>query len=150
MHLSSPPPGGFGCCLFWAVVFLLLICCLVCFPLVVEVLCLSLFCCTLLCVFSSFVIILKRKRELVDLLGLVTVYVLWLFLTVLMVGLWCVIVIFPDHIHFFRSWDVWKSCVIIYLDSGDHDYVLKKTKSEQRFGQQNTFIPSIGWSCCQF
>ena len=33
------------------------------FPLVVEVLCLSLFCCALLCVLSSFAIILKRKRE---------------------------------------------------------------------------------------
>ena len=41
---------------------------LVCFPLVVEVLGLSLFCCTLLCVLSSFAIILKRKRELDDLL----------------------------------------------------------------------------------
>ena len=43
---------------------LLLICCLVCFPLVVGVLCLSLFCCALLCVLSSFAIILKRKRGL--------------------------------------------------------------------------------------
>ena len=45
---------------------LLLICCLVCFPLVVGVLCLSLFCRALLCVRSSFAI-LKRKRELVAL-----------------------------------------------------------------------------------
>ena len=30
------------------------------------VLCLSLFCCALLCVLSSFAITLKRKRELVD------------------------------------------------------------------------------------
>ena len=47
---------------------LLLICCLVCFSLAVGFPCLSLFCCALLCVFSSFVIILKRKRELVALL----------------------------------------------------------------------------------
>ena len=33
-----------------AVVLLLLICCLVCFPLVVGVLCLSLFCCAFLCI----------------------------------------------------------------------------------------------------
>ena len=46
---------------------LLLICCLVLFPLVVGVLCLSLFCCALLCVLSSFAIILERKRELVAL-----------------------------------------------------------------------------------
>ena len=51
-----------------AVVLLLLICCLVCFPLVVGVLCLSWFCCALLCVLSSFAIILKRERELVALL----------------------------------------------------------------------------------
>ena len=50
---------------------LLLICCLVCFPLVVGVLCLSLFCFVLLCVLSSFAIILKRKRELVALLFIV-------------------------------------------------------------------------------
>ena len=43
-----------------AVVLLLLIRCLVCFPLVVGVLCLYLF-----CVLSSFAIILKRKRELI-------------------------------------------------------------------------------------
>ena len=44
---------------------LLLICCLVYFPLVVGVLSLSLFCCTFLCVLSSFAIILERERELV-------------------------------------------------------------------------------------
>ena len=58
----------------------------------------------LLCVFSSFAIILKRKRELVALLllsdgCLATVNVLWLFLTVLWVSLQCVIVAFPDHTH---------------------------------------------------
>ena len=41
-----------------------------CFPLVVEVLrlCLSLFCCALLYVISSFAVTLKRLRELVALL----------------------------------------------------------------------------------
>ena len=53
---------------------------------------LSLFCYSLLCVHSSFAIILKRKRNLVALLllsyrCLVTVNVLWLFLTVPLVGL---------------------------------------------------------------
>ena len=77
---------------------LLLICCLVCFRFNVGILCLSLFCCVLLCVFSSFVIILKRKRELVALrYCLVTVNVLWVFLTVPWVGLRCVIVVFPNH-----------------------------------------------------
>ena len=48
-----------------AVALLLLICGLVCFPLVVGVLCLSLFCCTSLCALSCFAIVLMRKRELV-------------------------------------------------------------------------------------
>ena len=50
-----------------AVILLLLSCCLVCFPLVVGVLCLSFLLC-ITCVLSSFAVILKRKRELVALL----------------------------------------------------------------------------------
>ena len=66
------------------------------------VLCLSLFCYALLCVHSSFAIILKRKRKLVALLLLsnrciVTIYVLWLFLVVPWIGLQYVIMVFPDH-----------------------------------------------------
>ena len=75
-------------------------------PLFVGVLCLSLFCYVLLCVHFSFAIILKRKRKLVHVALLllsyrciVTVNVLWLFLTVPWVGLQCVIVVFPDHTH---------------------------------------------------
>ena len=69
-----------------AVVLLLLIYCLMCFSLFVVVLCLYLFCYALLCVYSSFAIILKRKRKLVALLLLsyrciVTINILWLFLT---------------------------------------------------------------------
>ena len=68
------------------------------------VLCLSLFWYALLCVHFSVSVILKRKRKLVALLLLsyrciVTMNVLWLFLTVPWVGLQCVIVVFPDHIH---------------------------------------------------
>ena len=53
----------------------------------IMILCLSLFHCALLCVLSSFAVIFKRKRELVALLllsyvCLVSVNVLWLFLTV--------------------------------------------------------------------
>ena len=64
-----------------AAVLLMLICYLVCFPLDVGVLCLSLFCCALLCVLSSFAIIVSRKRELTALFLLsygfiVTVHVL--------------------------------------------------------------------------
>ena len=64
----------------------------------------SLFCYALICVHSSFAIILKRKRKLVALLLLscrciVTIIVLWLFLTVPWVGLQFLIVVFPDHTH---------------------------------------------------
>ena len=57
---------------------------------------LSLFCCALLNVNSSFAIILKRKRKLVALLLLsyrciVSTNVLWLFLTATWVGLQSVI-----------------------------------------------------------
>ena len=76
----------------------------------VIVLCLSLFWYALLCVFSSFVTPLKRKRELVALLllsyrCLVTVNVLWLILTVHRVGLQCVILLFSDHTHFLFTCD---------------------------------------------
>ena len=68
------------------------------------VVCLSLFCYALLCVHSSFAIILKRKRKLVTLLLLsyiciVTITVLWLFSVISWVELQCVIVVFPDHTH---------------------------------------------------
>ena len=74
------------------------------FTLFVGVLCLSLCCHALLCVQSSFATILKRKRKLVALLLLayrciVTINVLWLFLSVPRVSLQCVIVVFPDHTH---------------------------------------------------
>ena len=83
---------------------LLLIYCLIYFPLFVWVSCLSLFCFVLLCVHSSFAIILKRNRKLIALLllpyrCLVTVNVLWLFFTVPWVGLQCIVLVFPDHIH---------------------------------------------------
>ena len=74
------------------------------FPLFVGVLCLSLFWYALLCVLSSFAVILKRKRKLVALLLLsyrciVTINTMWLFLTAPWVGLQYVIVVFPDHTH---------------------------------------------------
>ena len=91
-------------------ILLLLIYCLMDSSLFVGVLCLSLFCYALLCVYSSFAIILNRTRKLFALLLLsyrciVTINVLWLFLTVLWVGLQCVIVVFPDHTHLFFYYD---------------------------------------------
>ena len=76
------------------------------FPLFVSFLCWYLFCYALLCVHSSFAIILKRKRKLAVLLLLcyrciVTINFPWLFLTVPWVGLQCLVVVFLDHIHFF-------------------------------------------------
>ena len=64
----------------------------------------SMFCCTLLYVHSSFAIILMGKRESVALLCLSSwclVIVVWLFLTMPQVCLQFVIVVFPDHTHFF-------------------------------------------------
>ena len=75
------------------------------------VLCLSLFCNALLCVQPSFAIILKRKRKLIALPLLfykcvVTINVLWLFLTVPCVGLQCVIVVVPDYTHLLFKWSL--------------------------------------------
>ena len=64
-------------------------------PLFVGVLCSSLFWYALLCVFSSFAIILTRERDIC----LVTLNALWLFLAVPWVGLQFVIAVFLDHTH---------------------------------------------------
>ena len=65
---------------------------------------LPLLCYALLSGLSTFSIILTRKRELITLLLLsscciVTVSVLWLFLTIPLDGLQCVIVVFPGRTH---------------------------------------------------
>ena len=60
------------------------------------------FWCTLLCVHSSFAVVLMWKRELVALLGLSSwclVVVVWLFLAVPWVCLHFVNVVFPDQTH---------------------------------------------------
>ena len=79
------------------------------FPLFVGVLCL--FCYVLLCVYSSNAIILKRNRKLVALLLLsyrciVTINILWHFLSIPWAGLQCVIVVFPDHTHLLFAYHV--------------------------------------------
>ena len=64
----------------------------------------SMFCCTLLYVHSSFAIILMGKRELIALLSLSSwclVIVEWLILALPWVCLHFVIVVFPDHTHYF-------------------------------------------------
>ena len=75
------------------------------FPLFVGM-CLSLFCYALLFVHASFAIILKWKRKMVALLLLsyrciVTVNVLWLFITVPWFGLQYVNMVFTDHTYLF-------------------------------------------------
>ena len=74
-------------------------------PLFVGILFSSLFCYTLLCVHSSLVLILKRKRTLVALLLLchrcIAINVMWVFLTIPCVNMQCVIVVSPDHTHLF-------------------------------------------------
>ena len=87
MHLS-PPREAYTAVCSKAVVLLLLTYCLMYLPFFMGVLCLSLLCYALLCVRSSFVISLKRKRKLVALLLLsyiciVSANVIWLYLTVL-------------------------------------------------------------------
>ena len=70
------------------------------------------FCCTLLYVHSSIAIILMGKRELIALLGLSSwclVMVGRLFLTVPRGCLQFVIVVFPDHTHYFLLYQtLWK------------------------------------------
>ena len=66
----------------------------------------SMFCCTLLYVHFSIVIILMGKVELVALLNLSSwclVMVEWLFLAVPWDCLRFVIVVFPDHTYFFYN-----------------------------------------------
>ena len=62
----------------------------------------SMFCCALICVYSSFAIIFMGKRELVTLLGLSSwclVIFVWLFLMALCLQF--VVVVFSDHTHYF-------------------------------------------------
>ena len=64
----------------------------------------STFCCALLYVWSSIAIILMGERELVALLCLSSwclVILVWLFLMMPWVCLQFVIVVFPDHTHYF-------------------------------------------------
>ena len=66
----------------------------------------SMFCFTLLYAHSSIAIILMGKKELVALLNLSSwclVMIEWLFLTVPWGCLRFVIVVFPDHTHYFQQ-----------------------------------------------
>ena len=72
----------------------------------------SMFCCALLYVHSSIEIILMGKRELVALLNLsfcCLVMTEWLFLAVPWGCLRFVIVVFPDHTHYFQIAKKWQN-----------------------------------------
>ena len=94
MYISAP--GGLGCCPYVDFLFIVT-------P-IVGVCNYSMFCCTLLYVHCSNAIILVGKRELVALLNLSSwclVMVERLFLAVPWGCLPFVIVVFPDHTHYF-------------------------------------------------
>ena len=87
-----------------AVVLLLLTCCLLLLTLWDSVIVLCFVVRFFMSLNSSFAIILMGKRELVALLSLSSrclVIVVWLFLAVPWISLQFVIVVFPDHTHYF-------------------------------------------------
>ena len=92
----------------------------------------SMFCCRFICVHSSVVITLIGKRELVALLCLSSWYpviVVWLFLMMSRVCLQFVIVVIPDHTHYFGNG----------ADSPDHS-LLAYTRDEDEDTGQNLDI----------
>ena len=102
------------------------------FPLFVGVLCLSLICYALLYVHSSFAIILKMVALLLlSYRCLVTVNVMWLFLTLPWVGLQYVIVVFPDHTHLLFS----PFCII--------EFIQLVAKSNNILGKPHIFLFSL-------
>ena len=85
--------------------------------------------------------IMTRKRErdicfaLISTWCIVTVSILWLFLTMACVGLHCMIVVFPDHIHllFDKTWRwvfIFDKCV-----SDQNSWVYKNPDSKRYVAQ---------------
>ena len=72
------------------------------------------FLCAFLYVHSSIAIILSGKRELVALLCLSSWYLVWLFLKMPWVCMLFVIVVFPDHTHYFQHLSVLNT-IYMYL-----------------------------------
>ena len=96
------PPSGIECCQFKGGGSIVVDSLLIVTPIVGFCNC-SMFCCSLLCVHSSFAIISMGKRELVVLLclsSLCLMSVVWLFLVMPRVCLQLVIVVFPDHTNY--------------------------------------------------
>ena len=112
-----PPPMDKVAVRSKAVALLLLIYCFMFFTLFAVVLCLSLFCYVLLCVHSSFAIILKRKRKLV-----LQIYCYYKCSVALPygAGLRYVIVVFPDHTHLLYK--------LFHIEQTIDSYYLMQTK----------------------
>ena len=90
----------------------------------------SMFYCTLLYVHSSIAIILMGKRELVALLNLSSwclVVVGRLFLAVPHGCLRFVIVVFPDHTHYFQLYMVLTFSLVAAKDPGGERFFCNKT-----------------------
>ena len=61
----------------------------------------------------------------------------------LRVGLWRMIVVFPDHTHFLQRSRCFRIlCVIINLDSGVHDYALTKIESGAKIWSVKYIYPT--------
>ena len=146
MHFS---PHGLGCCPLLGggsvvVVFLLI------YTPIVEVCNCSMFCCTLLYVHSSFAIILMGKRELIALLKFSSwclVIVVWLLLAVPWVCLRFVIVVFPDHTHYFYSLLQNRTWPVAIPHSRYLIPASKKTRASRSFKYQQ-YVPYI-YRLCQ-
>ena len=92
MHLCPPPPNGLGCCRFHGNGSVI----------VESLFIVTMFCCALLCVHSSFAIILMGRAGCFGFLSSwCLVIVVWLLITLTPVCLQCVIVVFPDNTHYF-------------------------------------------------
>ena len=86
------------------------------------------FCCALLYIHSSFAIILMGKRELVALLSLPSwrfMIVAMLFLMVPLVCLHFVIVVFPGHIHYFSTKELYLYMEVVTCDPQYIQFIAK-------------------------
>ena len=98
------------------------------------------FCCALLCVHSSFAIILVGKRELVALLCLSARYlviVVWLFLKIPRVCLQFVILVYPNHTHL-----LFLNHLVIVSTSEDHSEESVSEETKSSFFE--TFVKVLG------
>ena len=106
----------------------------------------SMFCCTLLYVHSSIAIILMGKRELVALLNLspwCLLMVEWLYLAVPLGCLQFLIVVFPDHTHYFFVAQSFKQRLWLYIINFiiDRKYYIQVNDYKSPIFQSTVGIP---------